>query len=77
MKIASWAVVNTSGIPPASVQDKRSGTGISTRSLHQGELGLTAAADDPHHPVALAEAPDAGTHRRHLAGELESGDVLG
>ena len=56
LKSASWAVVKTSGRPPACgpvepVRDRH------RRALvHHGELGLPAAADDRHHPVALREA---------------------
>ena len=33
MKIASWAVVKTSGTPPAAGQSRFAGTAISTRSF--------------------------------------------
>ena len=38
-----------------------SGTATSTRSWTTRQLGLTAAADDPHHAVALVEALGTGT----------------
>ena len=45
---ASWAVVKTSGNPPAAGQSTPSGTG-SMALVHHGQLGLAAAADDGHH----------------------------
>ena len=43
--------------------------------VHHRQLGLGAAADHGHHPVADGVALDAGSDREHLAGELEAGDV--
>ena len=43
--------------------------------MHDGQLGLAAAADDRHHAVALGEALGARAARHDLAGELEPGDV--
>lgn len=43
--------------------------------MHHRPLGLGAAADHGHHPVADGVALDAGSDREHLAGELEAGDV--
>ena len=77
VKTASWAVVNTSGTPPASGQLRFSGTGISIRSCTTAELRLAAAADDPHHAVARTGSASApGPQLDDLAGQLEPGDVL-
>ena len=43
--------------------------------VHDGELGLPAAADDAHHAVARLEAPGARAERGDLTGELEPRDV--
>jgi hypothetical protein len=40
-----------------------------------GQLGLPAAADHGHDPVARAEAQDARPDGGHLAGQLQPGDV--
>ena len=45
--------------------------------VHERELGLTAAADDGHHPVADGEVLDSRAGGHDLAGELEAGDVGG
>ena len=76
MKIASCAVVKTSGVPPAWGQSSASGTGIAWRSWTRRELGLPAAADDGHDAVALSKRVAPGPSRDDLAGELEPGDVL-
>jgi hypothetical protein len=52
------------------------GDGHELALVHDGQLGLPAAADDRHHAVALGEALGSGPARRDLAGELEPGDVL-
>ena len=39
------------------------------------ELRLPGAGDDGHHPVADAEAADAGAGRDDLAGQLEAGQL--
>ena len=76
VKSASWAVVKTSGSPPASGKATASGTGIELALVHDRELGLAAAADDPHHAIALGEARRARRRApRRLAGQLEAGDV--
>ena len=51
------------------------GDGHELALVHGGQLGLPAAADDGHHAVALGEALGARAARRHLARELEPGDV--
>ena len=76
VKSASWAVVKTSGTPPASVEAQAVGDGHELALVHRGQLGLPAAADDGHHAVALGEALGPGPARHDLAGELEPGDVL-
>ena len=75
MKSASWAVVKTSGTPPAAGQSRPAGTAISVALVDDRELGLPAAADDPHHAVADREARGARAELGDLAGELEPGDV--
>ena len=75
MKSASWAVVKTSGTPPAAVQSSSSGTGIATRSW------TTASSAWPPPPtIAITRSPgskrrDAGAESDDLAGQLEPGDV--
>ena len=64
VKSASWAVVKTSGSPPAAGQSSPSGTGMSWRSWTTRELGLAAAADDRHDAVALGEALGARARAR-------------
>ena len=76
VKIASWAVVKTSGRPPAAGQSSACRDGHQLRSWTDGQLGLRAAADDRHHALADREALGAGSERGHLAGELHAGDVL-
>ena len=49
VKIASWAVVNTSGSPPAAGQSRASGHRHQLALVHRRKLGLRAAADDRHH----------------------------
>ena len=44
--------------------------------VHDRELGLTAAPDDGHHPVALREPEDPLAGGDDLAGELEPWYVL-
>ena len=46
------------------------------RLVHHGQLGLGAAADERHHPVADGEPGHARAHGGHLAGHLEARDVL-
>ena len=75
MKSASWAVVKTSGTPPAAVQSSSSGTGHRGALVDDGELGLAAAGDDRHHAVAGLEAPDAAPAGDDLARELQARDV--
>ena len=55
MKSASWAVVKTSGKPPASGQSRRVGHRHRAALVHHRELGLAAAAHDRHHAIALAK----------------------
>ena len=54
--------------PVERVRDRHRGA-----LVHDGQLGLAAAADDRHHPVADVEALRAGAERGHLAGQLEPG----
>ena len=75
MKSASWAVVKTSGTPPASIQLRPVGYRHQLALVHGGQLGLAAAADDGHHAVALGEALGARAARHDLARELEPRDV--
>ena len=51
------------------------GNGERDALVHDGQLGLRAAPDDRHHPVADREARDCRPDRHDLAGELEPGDV--
>ncbi len=44
--------------------------------MHDCQLGLPAAGDDPHHAVSLRETLRARTKRGDLAGQLEPRDVL-
>ena len=59
---ASWAVVNTSGVPPASGPREALWDRHQDPLVDDRELGLAAAADDPHHPLSLLEAL---AHRAH------------
>ena len=52
VKSASWAVVKTSGSPPAAGQSSAVGHGHQLALVHDRQLGLGAAADDRHHAVA-------------------------
>jgi len=45
--------------------------------VHDRELGLTATADDGHHPVADGEVLDRGPDGDDLTGELQARDVGG
>ena len=56
VKIASWAVVNTSGSPPAARPVEAVGDRHQLALVHDGQLRLRAAADDRHHPLAPREA---------------------
>ena len=67
VKSASWAVVNTSGRPPAAGQSSTAGTAHQQPLVHDRELRLGPAADDPHHPLADRKAPRAGPERGDLA----------
>ena len=58
--------------PVERVRDRHRGA-----LVHQRELGLAAAADHRHHAVALGEAARARAERRHLARQLQAGDVRG
>ena len=75
VKSASWAVVKTSGSPPAAAQSSDSGTGISTRSWT-----TTSSAWAPPPTIAITRSPAAkrsapGPERDDLARELHAGDV--
>ena len=76
VKIASCAVVKTSGVPPACGPVERVGHRHRLALVDRRELGLPAAADDGHDAVAGLEAGRARAERDDLAGELEPGDVL-
>ena len=76
MKIASWAVVKTSGRPPASGQSMLRRHGHRLALVYDDQLALAAAAGDRHHAIAFGETRGAGAERGHFAGELETGDVL-
>ena len=76
VKSASWAVVKTSGTPPAAVQSSSSGTGIAVRSWT-----TASSAWPPPATIAITRSPGSKRRRRRpqvddLAGELEAGDVL-
>ena len=76
VKSASWAVVNTSGSPPAAGQSSAAGTGISTRSC---TTASSACAPPP--TIAITRSPTAkrsapGAEGRDLTRELHAGDVL-
>ena len=77
MKSASWAVVKTSGRPPAWGQSRPSGTGMAARSC------TTASSAWPPPPTtAITRSPSEkrrapGPRARDLAGELEARDVCG
>ena len=49
---ASWAVVNTSGTPPAAVQSSSSGTGIAVRSCT-----TASSAWPPPATIAITRSP--------------------
>ena len=76
VKSASWAVVKTSGTPPAAVQSSSSGTGIARRSWT-----TASSAWPPPATTAITRSP--GSKRvtprptlDHLARQLEARDVL-
>ena len=71
------AVVYASGNPPACAQDTSAGTGMAVPLVDDGPLGLTAAADDRHHPVADREAARRRARGRRPRRQLEPGDVGG
>ena len=73
MTIASCAVMNTSGTPPAATRSSRSGTGAHCVGGHREQLGLPAAAGDAEHAGADRGLGDAGAVRDDLARELEPG----
>ena len=75
VKTASWAVVKTSGTPPACVPVQAVGHGHGLALVDGRELGLPAAADDRHDPVADREALGARPEGGDLAGQLEPRDV--
>ena len=75
MKSASCAVAKTSGKPPACGQSSCVGTGISMPLVDDRQLRLAAAADDRHHAVAGGRSASRPVRSRHLAGELQAGDV--
>ena len=75
LKSASCAVVKTSGSPPACGPVEPLGHRHRGALVHQGQLGVAASAHDRHHPVALREALRAGAAGRHLARQLETGNV--
>ena len=77
MKIASCAVVKTSGRPPAWGQSSPSGHRHGGALVHHRELRLTAAAHHGHHASALGEAGGAGAGRDDLSSQLEARDVGG
>ena len=77
VKSASWAVVKTSGRPPAAGQSSAAGNRHQLALVHDRELRLAAAADDRHHALAEREALRPGAEPGHdLARELQAGDVL-
>ena len=59
------------GLGPAKLVGDRDGRPL----VDHGQLGLPAAADHGHDPVARAEAEDAGANGGDLAGQLQPGDV--
>ena len=76
VKSASWAVVNTSGTPPAAGQSSSSGTGMAVRSWT-----TASSACPPPATIAITRSPTSkrrtpGPHVDDLAGQLEAGDVL-
>ena len=75
VKIASCAVVKTSGRPPASGKPTPSGTGMSWRSWTTASSAWPPPPTMPmtRSPSAKREAP--GTERLDDARELEAGDV--
>ena len=78
MTIASCAVTNTSGTPPAATQVERVGDAARTATgRHREQLGLAAAPGDAEHPGADRGLGDAVAERDDLARELEAGDVGG
>ena len=54
---------------------QRPGDGHRGPLVDDRQLGLTAAADDREHAVALVEALGVRTARGHLAGQLQARDV--
>ncbi len=77
VKSASWAVVKTSGTPPAASQLQLLGHRHRRALVHDRELGLAPTRDDRHDAVARLEALHARAALDHLAGQLQPGDVLG
>ena len=73
VKSASWAVVKTSGSPPASRPVELLGHGHQIALVDDRELGLPAAADDAHHAVAALKRVGARAEPGDLAGELQPG----
>ena len=76
VKSASWAVVKTSGTPPAASHSSSSGTGIAVRSWT-----TASSAWPPPATIDITRSPGSkrwtpGPHRDDLARQLEAGDVL-
>ena len=73
--IASYAVMNASGIAAASVHDSRSGTRAIGLRVGDEILGVATAADDAEHAIADRHSVTSPPSSRDLAGELEAGNV--
>ena len=73
VRSASWAVMKTSGIPPASTRSTCVGDPGAVALVHDERLGLRAAADDPEDPVADRDA----CHARSERGDLPENSMPG
>ena len=68
-------VKKVSGIAAASTIERPSGTGRALVSCTDAVFGIAAAGEERGHRVADAKARRAGAERRHLAGDLQPGNV--
>ena len=75
MNSASWAVVTFSGIAPACSHGRVGRDRDGGSLVHDEPLGLAAAGQHRHHPVADGEPGGAWAQGDDLTGGLEPGDV--